>query len=743
MHKSVSATIASILLLTSSLSVAQQAPVSALEEIVVTATKRETTLKDTPIAISVLSEKGLEDRHVSSLLDLSDGSVPGLTVATFEARQSALTIGIRGIVPLDANQPAREQGVGVYVDGVYLGRQHGLNSSLLDLERIEVLKGPQGTLFGRNTEGGAVSMVTKKPTGMFGINTSMSTATYGSYDLDAHVNLPSVSDISTKVDFITQHRDSIVQNPLADQRGWAYYDRKGVKIAVRYQPVNAVTVDYSYDWGDDHNTPFYSQLLNYNPTGLVVGNASGQIKPLPAMVVVNGTSRMDVADVGVPQQDSTDKTTGHTLSASLKFGDQELRSITASRSVDAIQWDNSGGAHRVPVNVPNGIFSRYSIADLYQTQFSQEFQLVGSLTDSLNYVGGVYYFTEDVRDDAATPSTNKWDATMSSYTINDLTNTLPGYRSIDRESHATAKSYAGFGQVVYSPIKPVHVTLGGRYTSDDKAGELTKVSNIATTFTFAQKTSRFNPLVIVAYDVNKNINTYVKYATGYRSGGASSRSITYRAFGPEDNKSYEFGVKSEFQNVRLNLAAYTMDRTGSQIDFSNVQYDPVTKSTRNTLETINAPGITKIKGIEVEGQVSVTDHLKVSAAYTYTDTNIPPTMNPFKNAIQPVFVVFTPKNVYNAGVDYSVSNISVHIDANYQDATQTFDQFDTKNDSSFIVNAKLGYKISDEYNLSLWSRNLLDETHVYRRDPSNATTLGYYGNFNAPRIVGMTFSAKL
>ena len=743
MNKSVPAAIASILLLTSPLSVAQEAPSSFLEEIVVSATKRETNLKDTPIAISVLSEKGLEDRHVSSLLDLNDGSVPGLTVATFEARQSALTVGIRGIVPLDANQPAREQGVGVYVDGVYLGRQHGLNSSLLDLERIEVLKGPQGTLFGRNTEGGAVSMVTKKPTGKFGINSSMSTATYGSYDFDAHVNLDSFSDVSTKIDFITQHRDSLVQNPLADQRGWAYYDRKGVKIALRYQPVSSLTVDYSYDWGNDHNTPFYSQLLNYNPTGLVVGNASGQIKPLPAMVVVNGTSRMDVADVGVPQQDSIDKTTGHTLSASLKFGDQELRSITASRSVDAIQWDNSGGAHRVPVNVPNGIFSRYSLADLYQTQFSQEFQLVGSLTDSLNYVGGVYYFTEDVRDDAATPSTNKWDATMSSYTINDLTNTLPGYRSIDRESHATAKSYAGFGQVVYSPIKPVHVTLGGRYTSDDKAGELTKVSNIATSFTFAQKTSRFNPLVIVAYDVNKNINTYVKYATGYRSGGASSRSITYRAFGPEDNKSYEFGVKSEFQNVRLNLAAYTMDRTGSQIDFSNVQYDPVTKSTRNTLETINAPGITKIKGIEVESQVSVTEHLKFSAAYTYTDTSIPPTMNPFKNAIQPVFVVFTPKNVYNAGVDYSVSNISVHIDANYQDATQTFDQFDTKNDSSFIVNAKLGYKISDEYNLSLWSRNLLDEAHVYRRDPSNATTLGYYGNFNAPRIVGMTFSAKL
>jgi iron complex outermembrane receptor protein len=111
-------------------------------DIVVTATKRETNLQETPIAISVLGSEALKERHVQSIYDLADGGVPSLRVATFEARQSALTIGIRGIVPLDANQPAREQGVGIYLDGVYLGRQHGLNAALFDLERIEVLKGP-------------------------------------------------------------------------------------------------------------------------------------------------------------------------------------------------------------------------------------------------------------------------------------------------------------------------------------------------------------------------------------------------------------------------------------------------------------------------------------------------------------------------------------------------------------------------------------------------------------------------
>jgi iron complex outermembrane receptor protein len=116
-----------------------------LEEIVVTATKRATNLQQTPIAISVLSRDALDDRHVQSLLDLADGTVPSLRIATFEARQTALTVGIRGIVPLDANQPAREQGVGIYIDGIYLGRQHGLNAALLDIDRIEVLKGPQAS----------------------------------------------------------------------------------------------------------------------------------------------------------------------------------------------------------------------------------------------------------------------------------------------------------------------------------------------------------------------------------------------------------------------------------------------------------------------------------------------------------------------------------------------------------------------------------------------------------------------
>ena len=162
---------------------ASQAAVDqGLGEIIVTATKRETNLQQTPIAISVANSQALQDRHVQSLFNLADGTIPSLRVATFEARQSALTVGIRGIVPYDQNQTARDNGVSVYLDGIVLGKTQGLNAALFEVDRIEVLKGPQGTLFGRNTEGGAVSIITRAPTGEFGIRGSAGLGNYGGHD---------------------------------------------------------------------------------------------------------------------------------------------------------------------------------------------------------------------------------------------------------------------------------------------------------------------------------------------------------------------------------------------------------------------------------------------------------------------------------------------------------------------------------------------------------------------------------
>ncbi|QJU58574.1 TonB-dependent receptor [Sphingomonas sp. AP4-R1] len=786
----------------------------ALGDIVVTATKRETNLQQTPISISVVNAAAIEDRHIQSLYDMADGSVPSLRVATFEARQSALTIGIRGIVPLDANQPAREQGVGIYIDGVYLGRQHGLNAGLFDIERIEVLKGPQGTLFGRNTEGGALSIVSKAPTGEFGGRVTAGIGNLGAYNGDLHIDLPAFHDFALKVDAIKQYQGAVTKNPMAGQTGWGYYDRVGGRAAVRWKPSELdITDDFSVDYAKDKNSPFYSQLLNYNPNGCAAGAQSaapncylpgtayttltGTVRPTLPGVVVEGNKRMRTADIGVPQQPSVDKTHGFTNQLKWKAADWvELRAITAWRGVDVTQWDNSGGAHRPPVvNLTTACtvaspcqFSRYSLASLHQDQFSQELQAVGSV-GNFDYVAGLFYFNEHVTDDAATPNSSGVALVngVAQYLVLDSCRGSGGFgselgcRNIDRASAVKTKSYAAYGQVTWNATDRIHITAGGRYTNDKKKGQLlisrgTTYALNPTAATNAgykpldESWNRFNPMATVAFDATDNIHLYAKYATGYRAGGASSRTINYQAFDPEDVKSYEIGAKTDFfdHKARLNVAAYIMDRKDSQVDISNIQF--LGSSSFNNLVTINAPGKTKIRGVEVDMTVRPLAGLTLNAGYAYTYTKIPlvpitvSTGGATTTVNQRFFIVFTPRNAANASIDYDLpvggagAKLRFHFDGNYAQATQAFDQFATKADSSTIFNGRIALadiRMGDggqKLTVSVWGRNIFDKDYVYRRDPSNslpgtpttsATTgsigniMGDYGNFNMPRTFGV------
>lgn len=817
-----------------------------LGDIVVTATKRETNLQVTPISISVLTATAIQDRHVQSLLDLSDGAVPSLRIAPFEARTSALTVGIRGIVPLDANQPAREQGVGIYIDGVYLGRQHGLNAALFDIERIEVLKGPQGTLFGRNTEGGALSLVSKAPTGKFGGRVEGGYGNIGSYNASVHLDLPEVAGFSVKFDGVKQHQDAITTNPLPNQAGFGFFDRRGLRVAVRWQPTDNITNDFAYDVARDENTPFYSQLLNYNPNncpsggtnlaplaipagstcvapGTAFTGVSGTVRPLLPGVVINGNSVQRVADIGVPMINSFDDTFGFSNTFKWKVAPWvELRSISAWRGVDVQQNDNVGGAHRLPVvNLTaacagaNCAFSRYSLADLRQRQFSQEFQAVGTI-ENFDYVLGAFYFYENVSDTAATPNSMGATAIVTGGVVTGATyapipfctantplfvgqavNGCP----IDRASEVRSRSYAGYGQVTWNPTNALHITFGARYTADSKRGELTFSRNInyrdpANAAIVARNgysplnlnSTRFNPTATVAYDFSNDIHVYAKYAQGYRAGGASSRTSNYQAFNPEDVQSYEIGLKADFfdHRARFNIAGYIMDRTNSQVDLSTIQ--PTATGNFNNLVTFNAPGTTKIRGIEAELTVRPVEGLTLNASYAYTYTDIPAvpvTYTEFTSAgvptgnsttvLQKFYIVYTPRNAASGSIDYSVPlgdsmKVKLHLDGNYAEATQSFDQFATKADESFIVNGRIALvdiplgNTGSKFAIGMYARNLFDRQYVFRRDPSNSipqvqttaaagvpnilrvgnvgNTLGDYGNFATPRTFGFDASVK-
>jgi iron complex outermembrane recepter protein len=753
------------------------------EAIIVTATRRETLLQDTPISLGVITTQDIENRNVTSLIDLANGTLPSLRIAPFESRQSALTVGIRGIVPFDANQTARDQGVGVYLDGVYLGRQQGLNTAMLDVERIEVLRGPQGTLFGRNTEGGAVSIITTRPSGVFGGRINVGVGNFGRHSGDFHLDLPAYANIAVKIDAVVEKQNATTANPLAGQYGWNYYNRYGGRIAARWTPFENFTADVAYDNSRDENTPFYSQLVNYNPNNRTVGvydltvtparliapgaapgspACSSCIAPLSPLVEVH-TDRQTQAEIGVVQQPSLDQTEGVMGVLNWRPSDRlELRSITAWRGVSTDQWDNSGGPHRT-IFAPNANFSRYSLSGLRQHQFTQELQAVGSFPQ-LDYVVGFYYFHENVSETAATPSTNRWNATGTGYTINSevaippITSSNQGWdRSswyVQRDSVASATSYAVFGQFTWTParLETLHLTGGARWTKDEREGLLFRVQNQPTNFAFTFDNNRVDPMVTLAFDATPDINVYATYATGFRAGGANDRSQTFTAFGPEEVKSYEIGAKTEFfdQRVRVNLAVYRMNRDGTQTDFDNVDTNPNSPTFNlHTEETRNAPGTSKIRGVEVDVTVRATNALTLGTSYAYTYTHVPPTPNPFLgNVLYPVFVVYTPRHAASAFLDYERSlggngtRFLLHLDAAYGSPSYSFQNEPVKTDSSFIVNGRIALadipvgSSGQTVTLSLWGRNLLDEEHIFRRSAANANTLGHYANFNPPRTFG-------
>jgi iron complex outermembrane receptor protein len=716
-----------------------------LEEVIVTAQKRATNLQKTPIAISVMSSQDLEQRHVQSLEDLMDGSVPSLRVAPFFARNSALTVGMRGVGSMvDANQPARDQAVGVYLDGVYLGRAQGLGSALYDIDHIEVLRGPQGTLFGRNTEGGAISIVTRQPTGRFDMDAMAGFSNYNGYQAQAHVDLPSFHDVSIKFDGLITKRDGTVKNPTTSgQLDFNSFDKRGFAIGALWRPTDSFSVDYAFDYSYSATTPYYLQLLT---------KGSLTLAPLQHLQ----PERADQANFGVPLQPSVGKTYGHRLNLDWKLGPAlELKSISSYRNLSQTQFDN--GEENLSAFAPNAPFSRYSLANVWQNQYSQEIQLIGS-APQLEFVAGALYYHEYVHDNAQTPNSLQFNATGTGYTTISLDlNTYP----FDRASHVTTDSYGVFGQGVWTP--PVlggiaHLTVGGRFTHDAKSGDLDIVNGQLPSYVDAagrkitgiisldKAWNHFDPLVNLAVDVAPDVSVYGKWSTGYRAGGANSRSLTFRTFDPESVSMYEIGAKSEFwdHRARLNLAAYAGDLKDVQVDFVVT----ILNNNRGTTETTNA-ATGRTRGVEADFSVQPIEGLTLSASYAFTKTTLSQAFNPFTSAMATIYPLYTPKNAGSVSVDYERpafgATFRAHLDGNYADGQFTQSTDPTLSDRSFLVNGRVALTDirldgGQELQLALWSRNLFNEAYAFVKN--NGGPLGIYGIFNEPRTFGVEGRVK-
>src|SRR6218665_2884366 len=240
---------------------AQEQSALGLEDIVVTAQKREDILQDTPISMVALGADALERQGVSSLGDLFTGSIPSLRIVPFAGRPSAVSIGMRGLVPSDTTQISMDPTVGVYVDGVYLGGVSGLGLEIADIERIEVLRGPQGTLFGRNSMGGAISVVSKKPTGELGFDLKAGLGNFDQRSAAAHINLPEFYGLSLKFDGLVEKRDGLVENQLAGSRDYSAVDKVGTPISPLWKPAHGIRHLYAWDYSKEKPTSNYNYIF--------------------------------------------------------------------------------------------------------------------------------------------------------------------------------------------------------------------------------------------------------------------------------------------------------------------------------------------------------------------------------------------------------------------------------------------------------------------------------------------------
>ncbi len=729
-----------------------------LEEVIVTAQKRVQSLQDTPIAISAFDSRAIENMGLIDAKDIGMAT-PYLQMPAYPTSSNNLAIFIRGIGNADSIVITKDPTAGLYYDGVYAARSTGLLADLSDLERVEILRGPQGTLYGRNTMAGAVNFINAKPTGELGFKQSLSVGDYDYWRSVSHLNLPDYSGLKTKFTATFSDRDGWVENEGPNEvAGYEYADyykkeTEGYRAAVRYDGVEKLLIDYSYD---------YSDLTTAAPYFQYSGPAGGTT--LAGLPITNSfTDRLDQTRTPTGGghhayylPESKTEVNGHNLTASYELNNHlTLKSITGYRDFDD---DNS-------TNFSQSFGSAGTLevwTNTEQDQWSQEFQAIGS-AERLEYVGGLYYFNENAEqkerqylDRAAVDELGVYafdfitgmpcsDGTRPGPICTDFANaTLPNYLG-EYVVKTDVESWAGYGQATYTPNileDKLDLTLGLRYTDDEREAVRTNDGWVFNSYgpgATESQMDRVDYTAIADYSWTDNFSTYAKFATGFRSGGSSRNSLDFnQAFDKEDVDSYELGWKSEMldQRVRVNGAAYYMTVNDIILDYLP---DPV-----NNPQFVSAfnSGTSDIWGLEIDADAAVTDQFTVGFNFSYLEYD-------FNDAIFPdgrdhtdtTELVWAPQYAYALTADYtvpvSVGDLLFHLDYGWQD------------DQYALANTEFGDVVVEDYGLlngrvslgnvemgghnwqfALWGRNLTDEDSANYLIGATATT------YLAPRMYG-------
>lgn len=635
----------------------REGQVSALDaEIVVTARKREESLQDTPISITAFSEGALQARGIQSTDGLAQ-LTPNMTLQnnpSFSGASNSASIYIRGVGQQDF-VPTVEPGVGVYVDGVYVARSVGAILDLVDFERVEVLRGPQGTLFGRNTIGGAISITTKAPDDQFAASGS---ATYGTDNLTvfkANANLPLGDAAALRMSLGYFGQDGYVKRAF-DGKRLGNSDRFAGRVALRLRPSDGWTADFRFDGTTAReNGPAMSLIgINYGRTtdaatppfadiSNIIANVVAGGAPVPCATAANPINLAvpgcydnryllgPDGNAGTAPSYSNSDIWGVSMTHSLELAsDLEFKSISAYRRLKGTFARDGDGS---PATIAQ-FYDRIS-----QKQFSQEFQLLGkAFGGRLDWILGAYYFKE------------------SGVNVNRLLFTISEFQSGGKFAN---ESLAAFGQGTLALTDQLKLTAGLRWTRDNKAFHPDQYiianraaflgapfnspifdvgTRVLPDVNAKVRFSEVTPMVNLAYEPVPELMTYVTWSRGFKSGGFSQRVFppiipgvttpitdpvaAIPSFAPEKVDVYEAGVKFQSPDrlVTLNLSAYYTDYKDLQVQvFTSVA--PVFRNAASaTIKGFEAEGqLRPVKGLLVEGTLGLTDasYKDIDQATTY------------------------------------------------------------------------------------------------------------------------------
>ncbi|HLS82775.1 MAG TPA: TonB-dependent receptor [Steroidobacter sp.] len=667
-----------------------------IEEITVTAQRREESLQETPIAITAFRSRDLETQRVTNVMDLLN-KVPSVNLAPFAGTRAAPNLFIRGMGNLNA-QTTKDLATGIYVDGVPIGRAVGLAVDIADLERVEVLRGPQGTLWGRNTTAGAINFVTQKPDDEFSLKTQL---TAGSWDLRsgrARINVPVTDRLAASLAYMRSEHDGWVDNTNATLPNQINFneDRKkeAIKAAVRIKPTDSIVMDYGFDMSK-----------------MIFGNHFYQIIEGPSAV----PGRQESVNRAAGLHPSDTEVSGHNLTVSWDLGDVTLKSISAYRDLDSATHMNFVDA-----------FTQDAVQK--QHQFSQELQLIGDLSERISYLVGLFYFEESshetlVSNLVAIPLGDSWLV------------------------KADGSSAAVYGQAKWTP--PVlddrfSVTLGLRYTEDSRKAVKTYVNPGFTpaitglVLTGDRDFSSFNPALTVDYVFTDEIRGYAKWSTGYRAGGFSTQSTPdYFApgFDEEDVKAWEVGLKSDLldRRLRVNLAAFRSKYTDLQVDQA--------RTPAFFVDTLNA-GSATVKGVELEGAAVLAHGLSASLFYSWLEAEYQSYIDNNVELAAERRMQNTPKHQIGVGLEYAFPSLPIgdfvlNVDYRKQDDYYAGPKTETFSPGYHTWNARL--ELADipvpqgSLKAAVWGKNLSDE--IYRLSTTNLGVIS--AQFGPPRSVGV------